>query len=538
MPGRNPRLPPVPRRPSSPRCRGSRSSLALGAIAHQSAVKALGGKLPKVPFGHGAVHRLHTGVTLVDSYHCSRYNTNTGRLTPGDVRGGIRRGGRGTAAGCRGGGDCRSQYGNKGTSDDEASGSRDGAYFGGAAAAQGDRSLSLARKRLLAARDGVGQCAQCLHHRHARGRSALRRQLCRGAGDRRGEGPHPDAGVHRRRRSTISGRTRTTCAASGGRRPSPIIGPPTPNWRTVLDIDALGKAEGKSWVWHGADCLEPEQRRCLIALSDGGEDATTVREFDRVTGQFVDGGFVLPHGKQSVAWEDADHLLVAREWTPGDLTTSGYPYHRQAADARRSRWRRRSRCSAAPRPTRYGPAVGVQRRRRPAADAHRPRRRLLPPRDARRRRDGHAPAGACRPRRRRRPRRRARRSSSSTRRGPRAARRCPPGRSPRSTSPPSRRDPATLQADADLGAGPARRARGCRRRRTTSCWSRRSTTSAAARGRSRRRRAAGRKTPLGSADNLAVASARPTPAPTAPSSRRAASSTRRRCRWSMPAPAR
>ncbi len=56
--------------------------LALGAIAHQSAVKALGGKLPKVPFGHGAVHRLRTDVALVDSYHCSRYNTNTGRLTP------------------------------------------------------------------------------------------------------------------------------------------------------------------------------------------------------------------------------------------------------------------------------------------------------------------------------------------------------------------------------------------------------------------------------------------------------------------------
>ena len=55
--------------------------LALGTIAHQSAVKALGGKLPKHRFGHAAVHRLHTGVTLVDSYHCSRYNTNTGRLT-------------------------------------------------------------------------------------------------------------------------------------------------------------------------------------------------------------------------------------------------------------------------------------------------------------------------------------------------------------------------------------------------------------------------------------------------------------------------
>jgi len=55
--------------------------LALGAIAHQSALKALGGKLPKHRFAHAAVHRLHTGITLVDSYHCSRYNTNTGRLT-------------------------------------------------------------------------------------------------------------------------------------------------------------------------------------------------------------------------------------------------------------------------------------------------------------------------------------------------------------------------------------------------------------------------------------------------------------------------
>ncbi|WP_448581316.1 uracil-DNA glycosylase [Thermaurantiacus sp.] len=55
--------------------------LALGAIAHQSAVKALGGKLPKAPFAHGAVHRLPSGVYLLDSYHCSRLNTNTGVLT-------------------------------------------------------------------------------------------------------------------------------------------------------------------------------------------------------------------------------------------------------------------------------------------------------------------------------------------------------------------------------------------------------------------------------------------------------------------------
>ena len=55
--------------------------VALGQIAHQSAVKALGGKLPKCRFGHLAEHRMPSGVTIIDSYHCSRYNQNTGRLT-------------------------------------------------------------------------------------------------------------------------------------------------------------------------------------------------------------------------------------------------------------------------------------------------------------------------------------------------------------------------------------------------------------------------------------------------------------------------
>ncbi|PXA87424.1 uracil-DNA glycosylase [Nostoc sp. 3335mG] len=55
--------------------------VALGEIAHRSAVKALGGKLPKLRFAHGAEHRLPSGLLLIDSYHCSRLNQNTGRLT-------------------------------------------------------------------------------------------------------------------------------------------------------------------------------------------------------------------------------------------------------------------------------------------------------------------------------------------------------------------------------------------------------------------------------------------------------------------------
>lgn len=101
---------------------------------------------------------------------------------------------------------------------------------------------------------------------------------------------------------------------------------PTPNWQTLVDIDALGKAEGKSWVWKGAECLEPEKRLCLINLSDGGEDAVEVREFDLSTGQFVPDGFHLPRGKHRVAWEDKDHLLVATDWDSQSLTPSGYPF--------------------------------------------------------------------------------------------------------------------------------------------------------------------------------------------------------------------
>ncbi|MDE2357577.1 MAG: S9 family peptidase [Alphaproteobacteria bacterium] len=99
-----------------------------------------------------------------------------------------------------------------------------------------------------------------------------------------------------------------------------------PHWTTVLDIDALGKAEGKSWVLKGVDCLKPEERRCLISLSEGGEDAVEIREFDLESGQFVPGGFHLTRGKHRVAWEDADHILVASAFTPGDQTESGYPY--------------------------------------------------------------------------------------------------------------------------------------------------------------------------------------------------------------------
>lgn len=100
----------------------------------------------------------------------------------------------------------------------------------------------------------------------------------------------------------------------------------TPQWETLLDIDALSKAEGKDWVFKGADCLAPDETRCLINLSDGGKDAVVVREFDLTTKRFVDGGFSLPEGKHRIEWLDRDTLLVATDFGAGTMTESGYPF--------------------------------------------------------------------------------------------------------------------------------------------------------------------------------------------------------------------
>lgn len=60
--------------------------LALGVVAHNAVMASFGEKLSAWKFKHGAVHRLNNGLTVIDSYHCSRYNTNTGRLTPAMFR--------------------------------------------------------------------------------------------------------------------------------------------------------------------------------------------------------------------------------------------------------------------------------------------------------------------------------------------------------------------------------------------------------------------------------------------------------------------
>ncbi len=99
-----------------------------------------------------------------------------------------------------------------------------------------------------------------------------------------------------------------------------------PVWETLLDLDALSKAEGRNWIFKGANCLPPAETRCLVRLSNGGGDAAEIREFDVPGRRFVPGGFRFDSGKQEVTWLDADTVLVARDWGPGTLTESGYPF--------------------------------------------------------------------------------------------------------------------------------------------------------------------------------------------------------------------
>jgi len=98
-----------------------------------------------------------------------------------------------------------------------------------------------------------------------------------------------------------------------------------PQWETVLDLDALNKAEDKNWVWHGADCRKPDYTRCLVALSRGGADADETREFDLNNKVFLKDGFYRPEAKGALGWKDADTVYVYSDFGAGSLTSSGYP---------------------------------------------------------------------------------------------------------------------------------------------------------------------------------------------------------------------
>lgn len=97
-----------------------------------------------------------------------------------------------------------------------------------------------------------------------------------------------------------------------------------PQWETILDVDALAKAEGENWVFAGSNCLQPKYERCLISLSRGGADADVVREFDIPSKSFVKGGFELPEAKSQISWVSENEVLVGTDFGAGSMTSSGY----------------------------------------------------------------------------------------------------------------------------------------------------------------------------------------------------------------------
>lgn len=112
----------------------------------------------------------------------------------------------------------------------------------------------------------------------------------------------------------------------------------SPEWTTVLDVDELAEKDGISWVYKGSRLL-PRARddpnvdgggrivtRALLMLSDGGADATHVKEFDLTTQSFVtEDPFVLPEAKSRVSYKSRNVVLVGTDFGPDSLTDSGYP---------------------------------------------------------------------------------------------------------------------------------------------------------------------------------------------------------------------
>lgn len=98
-----------------------------------------------------------------------------------------------------------------------------------------------------------------------------------------------------------------------------------PVWEVLIDLDALNKAEGENWVWHGADCLKPAYTRCLVSLSRGGADADVTREFDISEKAWIKDGFFRPEAKGGLGWIDQDRVYVYTDFGDGSMTSSGYP---------------------------------------------------------------------------------------------------------------------------------------------------------------------------------------------------------------------
>ncbi|WP_420969639.1 prolyl oligopeptidase family serine peptidase [Bradyrhizobium sp. B120] len=98
---------------------------------------------------------------------------------------------------------------------------------------------------------------------------------------------------------------------------------PNPSWEVLLDIDQVAGSEGEDWLLKRA-FLPLNHGRAILALSRGGSDAVTLREFDTEVKTFVRDGFALPEAKSDVEWLDSDTLVLTSSHGPGMATDCGY----------------------------------------------------------------------------------------------------------------------------------------------------------------------------------------------------------------------
>ena len=98
-----------------------------------------------------------------------------------------------------------------------------------------------------------------------------------------------------------------------------------PVWRDLIDVDALAAEEGRNWYARLSFVFSPDGTRALVPLSDGGADAVAYREFDLLSGAFVEDGFITDSRRQNAVWLSNDQVLVSAALRQEEKTRSDQP---------------------------------------------------------------------------------------------------------------------------------------------------------------------------------------------------------------------
>jgi len=97
------------------------------------------------------------------------------------------------------------------------------------------------------------------------------------------------------------------------------------DWENVLDIDSLSESDNKQWYFGVTFWLEPENKRCIIRISDGGKATQELREFDTESKTFDKNGFNIPESNSYFTWIDKNYAYVITPFGDSSITQIGLP---------------------------------------------------------------------------------------------------------------------------------------------------------------------------------------------------------------------